>query len=82
MYRRLIFLYAAGTTSTTEESATEESTTEESSTEESTTEEQGYDLDILNLEFWIIKKIGKFPIQGRHPLFPLPKLHNNQATDL
>ena len=47
---------AAGTTSTTEESATEESTTEEStteesSTEESTTEEQGYDLDILNLEF-------------------------------
>ena len=37
---------AAGTTSTTEESATEES-----STEESTNEEQGYDLDILNLEF-------------------------------
>ena len=79
----------AGTTSTTEstaesttESATEstiESTTE---SEESTTEEQGYDLDILNLEFWIIKKIGKFPIQGRHPLSPLPELHNNQATDL
>lgn len=68
---------AAGTTSTTEESATEES-----STEESTNEEQGYDLDILNLEFWIIKKVGKFPIQGRHPLSSLPELHNNQATDL
>ena len=51
MCTEYLLLSAAGTTSTTEESATEDTTTEESSTEESTTEEQGYDLDILNLEF-------------------------------